>query len=409
MTAILLGVLAMVPPPGARPIPKEPEPEAYVPALPQDVPGLTENGGEIRWGSTFRGALLESGIAGEVADSIQRHLHDAEFDFTDCRPGQCFTAQTDSAGKLAAFRYGVDKLNSYWILPDSAGILKGFKYTIPTTRELVSIEGKVETSVYHSLLAYGEKPELVVAYEEVLGYDMDFIFDPRKGDTFSMLVERIMLGDEIIGYGKLLCAAYEGEITGEVVGYWFDDTDTKSKGWFAPNGENLQKAFKRAPLPILKVTSGYGMRRHPISGKVKMHTGIDYGAPTGTPVWAVGAGTVSYAGWRGGYGKTVEIRHSGSVKTRYAHLSAIAVKRGQAVRQHQTIGKVGSTGYATGPHLHFEFLVNGKFTMPRRVKNPPLKRIPKDAMPRFEQAMHRIDSTWSAVKGAAYSPLAANE
>jgi murein DD-endopeptidase MepM/ murein hydrolase activator NlpD len=350
--------------------------------------------GEIVYGHSFRGALDDAGIPGCAADTIQRLLGVAGFDFSMCKPGQIFTAQTDSAGALKAFRYVTDRLNSYWILPDSLGYLQATTHTLPTQRELVSLEGTVETSVWNAMREMGEKPELVVAYEEVLGYDMDFIFDPRKGDRFRVLVDRIMLDGEIIGYGNIVAASYMGDLVGDVKGYWFRNDSTKTRGWFAPNGENLQKAFKRAPLPILKVTSAYGMRRHPISGKNKMHTGIDYGAPTGTPVWSIGAGTVTFAGWRGGYGKLVEISHGGNIKTRYAHLSVIAVKRGQSVRQRQTIGKVGSTGYSTGPHLHFEFLVNGKFTQPRRVKNPPLKKLPDALMPAFRAEMQRIDALW---------------
>ena len=198
-----------------------------------------------------------------------------------------------------------------------------------------------------------------------------------------------------MGYCRFLADSYNGEITGDVRGYSFA-ADSTLEGWFAPDGENLQKAFMRSPLSILRVTSTFGMRMHPISGRRKMHTGIDYGAPAGTPVWSVGAGTVVFSGWKGGYGKTIEVKHAGGVKTRYGHLSRISVKAGQGVRQHQTIGAVGSTGFSTGPHLHFEYLVGGQFIQPRKVKNPSLKRLPTDRMPAFTEHMKSIDSLWTS-------------
>ncbi len=374
---------------GATPVPAPPALAENPEAL-----GLQHYEGSIKPRMPFIAAMLDAGIERPVADTIQKHLGTVEFDFRKCRPGQTFIAQVDSTGRLYAFNYVTNRLHSYWISRDSSDMLRASTWETPVETELLSIEGSVETSVYQTILGMGERPQLVADYVDVLGYDIDFIFDPRVGDRFRILVERRMLDDEIVGYGNILAAEYEGELTGRVVGYRFDAGEEDGPGYFAPDGENLQKAFMRSPLSILRVTSGYGMRTHPISGKRKMHTGIDYAAPTGTPVWAVGSGTVAFTGWKGGYGKTIEIKHSGAVKTRYGHLSKIFVRKGQAVRQHQTIGAVGSTGYSTGPHLHFEYLVNGKFTQPRKVKNPSLKRLEEGQMPAFTSEMGRIDSLW---------------
>lgn len=377
----------------------------FVATDPADIPpvlvadpsahGLVQYDGTVKPHMPFISAMLAAGIARPVADTIQKHLETLSFDFRMCRPGQTFTAQVDSAGALHTFSYVSDRLHSYWIYRDSTGTLQARTWEIPVESELLSIEGNVETSVYQTIMAMGETPQLVSDYVDVLGYDIDFIFDPRVGDRFRILVERRVLDGDIIGYGPILAAEYEGELTGRVIGYRFDAGEKDGPGYFAPDGENLQKTFMRSPLSILRVTSGYGMRTHPISGQRKMHTGIDYAAPTGTPVWAVGSGTVVFTGWKGGYGKTIEIKHSGAVKTRYGHLSKILVRKGQAVRQHQTIGAVGSTGYSTGPHLHFEYLVNGKFTQPRKVKNPSLKRLTEEQMPAFTGEMQRIDSVWT--------------
>lgn len=360
-----------------------------------DALGMREFRGEIARNMPFAGALLAAGIDRAVADTVQRQLEAVGFNFQRCMPGQQFVAQVDSNGALARFRYEVDRLRSYWVCRNSAGVLEARQWEIPVQSELVVVEGEVRSSVYHTIMSMGEKPQLVADYAEVLGYDIDFIFDPRVGDRFGILVEKKLLDGDIVGYGRIVAASYVGEITGDVRGYWYD-ADSTVQGWFAPDGENLQKAFMRSPLSILRVTSGFGMRMHPISGRRKMHTGIDYAAPTGTPVWAVGSGTVQFAGWKGGYGKTIEIRHAGGVVTRYGHLSRIGVSRGQAVRQHQTIGAVGSTGFSTGPHLHFEYLVGGQFIPPRKLKNPPLKRLPQSSMDAFTAHMRTVDSLWSA-------------
>lgn len=391
--AVALAPSADAPAPRAR--------KAEGPVVPQlvtgaEAEGLIELRGEVRPNMPFITAMLSAGIDRAAADTIQKHLESVDFNFGQCRPGQRFTAQVDSAGALQAFRYDTDRLHSYWILPDDSGTLSARTWETPVQSDLLSIEGKVRTSVYHTIMSMGETPQLVSDYADVLGYDIDFIFDPRVGDRFRILVERRTLDGDIVGYGPILAAEYEGEITGRVIGYRFDISGKDSAGYFAPDGENLQKAFMRSPLSILRVTSGFGMRTHPISGRRKMHTGIDYGAPTGTPVWSIGAGTVIFAGRKGGYGNTIEIRHTGSVVTRYGHLSKIFVRRGQSVRQHQTVGAVGSTGFSTGPHLHFEYLVNGVFTPPRKVKNPALKRLPKDRMPEFQQHMADVDSLWES-------------
>ncbi len=356
--------------------------------------GLIEYAGTVAPGTSFQAAILSSGMSSALADTIQRYLGGANFNFRKCLPGQRFVAQVDSQENLRVFCYRLDNLSSWWILRDSSSSLAVEYYSAPIENKLVSVEGEVEQSVYQAMLQSGETSELVAEFADVLGYDIDFIFDPRIGDTFRVLVEKKFLNGKSVGYGRIVAAEYKGSVTGDVVGYFFSDTTAGVKGWFAPDGSNMQKFFMRSPLSILRVTSTFGMRVHPISGKRKMHTGTDYAAPKGTPVWAIGAGKVVSAGWRGGYGKLVEIQHPGGVRTRYGHLSRILVRRGQTVRQHQTIGRVGSTGYATGSHLHFEFLVNGRQRAPRNVKNPSLKSLPPELMGAFKRSMARADSLW---------------
>lgn len=400
LAAALLAGLAWIARDAQTQSPRRASPGGLRQAREVEVPGLASTRGEVRPGQAFRTSLTSAGIAPAVADTILNCLGRVGFDFTGCRPGEAFVAKTDSTGELHGFTYTVDRVSSWRITRARNGALAAARHTEAVELDTVAIAGALTYSVYKSIIDLGETPELVAAYADVLGYDIDFVFDPREGDRFRILFEKKLLDGEAIGYGRLLAATYDGAETGRVAGYWFADTARKISGWFSPDGGNLARAFMRAPLSILRVTSGFGMRTHPISGRRKLHAGTDYGAPTGTPAWSVAAGTVTFAGNRGGYGKLVEVSHAGGVRTRYGHLSKILVRRGQAVRQRQTVGLVGSTGYSTGPHLHFEYIVGGRQVAPRSIKNPPLQRIPKEGMGRFAEHMKAVDGRWERMERA---------
>src|SRR6185503_9725659 len=183
---------------------------------------------------------------------------------------------------------------------------------------------------------------------DVFSGDIDFHRDLRKGDRFSVIYELHYLNGRPVRAGRVLAAEFTNN------GRTFRAMQF-GNGYYTPDGNNLRKAFLRSPLEFSRVTSGFGMRRHPIAQAWRQHTGIDYGAPTGTRVRAVGDGVVEYAGQKGGYGNVVILRHHGQYATVYAHLSRVAVRKGARVAQNDTIGAVGQTGWATGPHLHYEF------------------------------------------------------
>ncbi len=259
------------------------------------------------------------------------------------------------------------------------------------TPRVVSIEATVRTSVYKALRDVGEHADLVARFTKLLGYDIDFVQEPRSGDTFRILMERPAKGRG----GRILAAEYRGEVTGTVRAYWYSPSDGgNGSAYYSAEGDCLERAFMRSPLSVLRVTSPFGMREHPVSGRMAMHKGTDYGAPIGTPVWAVAAGRVSFAGRRGGYGNLVEITHTGNIITRYGHLSRIAVKLGQKINQSQVIGRVGSTGVSTGPHLHFEFLEGGTPVSPRNIKNVALGKLTGKNLAAFKREMERINGVW---------------
>ncbi|RZI83132.1 MAG: M23 family metallopeptidase [Rubrivivax sp.] len=201
---------------------------------------------------------------------------------------------------------------------------------------------------------------------EIFGNDIDFRRELRKGDAFSVVYEGHTADGEPVTWGgsagRVLAARFinKGEVHDAV---WFAEPGRKG-AYFDLNGKGKNKAFLASPLAFSRVTSGFAMRFHPIQQRWKAHLGVDYGAPTGTTVRTVGDGVVAFAGWQNGYGNVIQVQHSGDRTTVYAHLSKIGVRKGEKVEQGQAVGAVGATGWATGPHLHFEFKVKGQHMDP---------------------------------------------
>ncbi len=254
------------------------------------------------------------------------------------------------------------------------------------SRRLDLVRGEVQGNLYTSILNLGEKPELVVRLADIFGWDIDFAVETENGDSFYVLVEKLYRGNEFAGYGRIYYAIYDGKRTGRKTAvYW--------KGsYYDEKGNSLQKMFLRSPLKVYRITSRFGRRFHPILRKWRMHHGVDYAAPRGTPVFSVGEGVVKFAGWRGGYGKLIIIRHPKGFETRYGHLSYIAVKPGQHVNQGQFIGRVGSTGLSTGPHLHFEVRQHGKLLNPLKLKLQPKEPIPQQERPQFTKYVEKLSN-----------------
>jgi murein DD-endopeptidase MepM/ murein hydrolase activator NlpD len=202
---------------------------------------------------------------------------------------------------------------------------------------------------------------VAVQMAEVFSTDVDFHRELRRGDTFSVVYEALTADGEPITWassgGRVLAAEFVNKGR-PYTAVWFKDELGKG-GYYDLNGQSKRRSFLASPMEFSRVTSGFAMRMHPILNQWRAHKGVDYGAPSGTPVRAVGDGVVEFAGWQNGYGNVVEIRHSNDRATVYAHLSRIDVRRGQRVDQGAHVGAVGATGWATGPHLHFEFKVAG--------------------------------------------------
>jgi len=243
-----------------------------------------------------------------------------------------------------------------------------------TTAKFASF--KVANSLWESAINAGFAPELVDRLADIFAWDIDFNVELRPNDEFSTIYEVTTLENgEAVSYGRILAAL--GKVNGR--DYWAILCRCgKTEGYYNLDGKSLKKAFLRSPLRFTRISSRFTYHRlHPIFRIMRPHLGVDYAAPQGTPVWAIGDGTVVYAGWKGGNGRFIEIRHFSGYSTTYGHLSSIArgVKTGAHVKQGQTIGYVGATGIATGPHLDFRMKKNGKPINPLsqpNVKMPPL-------------------------------------
>ena len=252
-------------------------------------------------------------------------------------------------------------------------------------------------TITDSLFLAGQRQDIpsltIMEMANVFGGVVDFILDPRLGDHFSILFEEHYLDGEFVGTGNIIAAQFtnQGE---QHVAVQYQDASGEF-GYYNPRGESMRKAFLRTPLDVFRISSNFSLaRRHPILNTIRAHKGTDYAAPRGTPVRATSDGTVTWAARNGSFGNLVVIKHSGGFETKYAHLNGYAngIKKGARIRQGDIIGYVGATGSATGPHLHYEFLVNGVHQNPRTIleKLPKAVSVPEQEIARFQQRVSPI-------------------
>lgn len=253
---------------------------------------------------------------------------------------------------------------------------------------LDTAEGVIGDNLFQAVADIGESPQLALRLAEMFGSEINFIRDLQEGDSFAVLLEKRYRDGEYKGYGRVLAARFTNK--GKTYeAFLFRDGRNRPQHYNS-KGENLHKTLLQAPLAFTRLTSRFThSRRHPILGTRRPHLGVDYAAPTGTPVKAVGEGTVIRRGWAGGYGNQIIIRHTAGLESMYAHLSGYArgLKQGQRVRQGQVIGFVGSTGLSTGPHLDFRLRQNGKFINPVKAVNPRGKPVSSRSMRDFARTV----------------------
>jgi len=258
-------------------------------------------------------------------------------------------------------------------------------------KKIIYKENVILQSLYKAATDQDIPPNTIIEFARIYGFQVDFQRDIRKGDDFQMMYEIFVdKNDKIIQTGEILYANLK--LSGQDNSlYYFDKKDVE--GHYNKNGKSVQKALMKTPINGARLSSSFGMRKHPIDGYNKMHRGTDFAAPKGTPIMASGNGIVKKAGWCGGGGNCVKIKHNSTYETVYAHMSKFArgIKKGVRVKQGQTIGYVGSTGKSTGPHLHYEVIVNGKKINSQKLKLPSGKVLKGKDREYFETAKIKLD------------------
>ena len=353
----------------------------------------------------FTGAKLSALDVYKVTSSKDGKL------LRDLFPGESFRFGINQAGELEELHYIQSRLVSRVYSLEDNSYSSELRELQPDT--LLSYrEGIINDSLYLSGQQANLPDKVIMELANIFAWDIDFVFDIRQGDSFSILFEEKYLDGEMFAVGDIVAASFTNRgKTYDAVRY----TDTSGhSSYYTPEGLSMRKAFLRAPLDIFRISSGFNLRRkHPIHKMIKAHRGVDYAAPRGTPVFAAGDGKVTAAGYSKANGNYVFVQHGQTYVTKYLHLNKKKVRRGQTVKQRQVIGTVGSTGYATGPHLHYEFLVNGVHRNPRTVKLPQANPISATELAAFKLAttpvLTQLAQSGSTIELAQLEQLSSSE
>ena len=351
---------------------------------------ITTINGNIQAGDTLYESLIREGISAAEILSLQEKVKSV-VDFNYLPAGSEYSLKYNPEGKVTEFIYKPNPIDIYCIdIPTSdSEDLKVTKEEVYT--EVVRLEGKIEYSLYESMLECADSPQLALQIAEIFAWQIDFLTECREGDAFNILVEKQYRGD-FYRWGKVLAARYEGELLSEYTAIMFEDP-TGHIDYYTEEGKSLRKAFLRAPLYYKYISSYFSKNRlHPILRIWRPHLAIDYAAPTGTPISTIGDGTVIYVGWENGYGNYIKIRHPNNYVTAYGHLSRFAkgLKNGQKVKQGEIIGYVGSTGLSTGPHLDFSISKNGEKVDFLKLKLPAAFSVDPKYIAQFNEVKNRL-------------------
>lgn len=281
--------------------------------------------------------------------------------FRRSKIGDPWEVDVDEDGHVTRLRYVAGPLDVWEAVRGAKGY-EHRKVDVAAEKRIEVISGEIDASLWASFERAGASGRLAAALADIFAYTIDFATETQRGDRFHVAFESTWKDGERVAIGRIMGARYVGDVGDHFAFRWKD-------AYYDESGESVERQFLRSPLKTTRITSSYGRRFHPVLKTMKMHAGVDYGAPTGTPVQAVADGTVTFAGWKGANGKLVGLKHAGGYTTYYAHLSKIdsAIRPGVRVKKKDVIGNVGSTGRSTGPHLHFGMKKNGAYINPLKV------------------------------------------
>jgi len=325
---------------------------------------------KIKRGDTLASIFSGFGLSPAIVHKVVNSSPEAQ-SLSRIRPGQTLRLKVDDGDTLMHVIHETSRTSGLRLDRVDDGGYRAEQYEHPVEKRVQFATANIDESLYLAAQQAGMSDRLTMNVAEIFGWDVDFALDIRPGDSFSVLYEEEFLNGEKLRDGAILAAEFinQGRRFGAIR---YTDDEGYSE-YFTPEGYSMRKAFLKTPVKFARVSSGFTRKRwHPVLKKWRAHKGVDYAAQTGTPIRATGDGKLTFVGRKGGYGKVVFIQHGGKYTTVYAHMSRFAkgMKSGTRVRQGQVIGYVGKTGYATGPHLHYEFRVNGAHKDPLRVKLP---------------------------------------
>ncbi len=349
----------------------------------------------IKRGETIDNALKRL-VNQDQAVAVVNALRSADFPFRRCLPGDTLTL-IKSDNSFAKLVYKQSPTIVYYVEQASPYLTVAMKCPF-IDKIMCCMQGSIKSTLYEAMIDQGEKPELIYRFADVFSWEIDFTTETQKGDSFYLMLEKSYCDSILIGYSNMPIVRYKGEI-GDYYGVYFLDRDGYDD-YYNRKGESLRKSLLKSPLKYSHISSYFTKNRfHPILKRWRPHHGLDYSAPTGTPVSSIGDGTVTYKGWKGGYGNLVEIRHKNGFKTRYGHLSRFAkgVSNGGRVKMGEIVGYVGSTGLSTGPHLHFELHKDGSAINPMKVKLPRAPSVKAAYLQEFKAQGDSLIASLNAV------------
>ena len=347
---------------------------------------------KIKSGDSLQRILLKEGIPQSEINKIYSQII-KKFDLKKIQQGQDLKVilnKNNNQISISRLSFQLDSLSTVHLYSSQNDYaVKIIKKNLEKVNFLA--QGIIQNSLYGSASKVGVDPEIIIEFARIFGFEIDFQRDIRANDEFKIFYERYEDDDGETHKNGNILFAYMKNNGREITLYRYTDAK-KISGYYTADGKSIEKALMKTPINGARLSSVFGFRKHPILGYNKLHQGTDFAAPRGTPVMASGSGTVERASWFGAYGKYVSIRHNSTYKTAYAHLSGFGkgIKAGTKVQQGRIIGYVGSTGRSTGPHLHYEVLVNNKRVNSQRLNLPSGRSLSKQEMQDFNNQIKKI-------------------
>lgn len=367
----------------------------------KDVPSTYQTALRIKSGDTLSKVLRRAGAAPQEAEAAIRSLKGV-YDPRKLKAGQSIsvtftpTGSDSGEGRFNGFEIPLDYATRVAVAPAPSGGYKAHEIERNLKTQQSRAEGVIEWSLFQAGADAGVPARVMAELVRAFSWDVDFQRDIRKNDRFEVMYDRKISEDgQVVHNGQIVFAALT--LSGERKPIYLHTLKDGATDYFDDKGRSAKKALMRTPIDGARLSSSFGNRKHPILGYTKKHSGTDFAAPTGTPIYAAGDGVLDMAGRNGGYGKYVRIRHNSEYSTAYAHMKSFArgMGKGKRVRQGQVIGYVGTTGRSTGPHLHYEIIRRGVKVNPMRVKMPSGKKLKGTELARFEATRDALMTQWA--------------